>query len=111
MAKESRLASGRTFCDGWKVSMRMSVGRTGWVGEGCGRARAEWSAGHAWLAAEWRAGVVGLSWRGREGLELGGCSALSKQDRRNKSKSREDLGKSFVLRKSRDSSLGCGRTG
>lgn len=80
VAKESRLASGRTFCDGWKVSMRMRVGRTGWVGEGCGRARAEWSAGHAWLAAEWRAGVVGLSWRGREGLELGGCSALSKQD-------------------------------
>lgn len=30
---------------------------------------------------------------------------------RNKSNSQEDLGKSFGLRKSQDSSLGCGRTG
>lgn len=33
------------------------------------------------------------------------------KDGRNKSKSRENLGKSFVLRKSQDSSLGCGKTG
>lgn len=77
----------------------------GWEGRLGGRGL---RLGHAWLSAEWTAGVVGSGWRGREGLDNVRrllCAQVKRDGggqkaRRNKPKSREDPGKSFVLRKS-----------